>query len=308
MASPHSGRVHSRSMTNEPKLLSAVSYPSTSSAPPPRLHRLALLGAALLLAATASLAADATMLFEPIGVFDLELDGKVISSARIFHSSEAGAVLAMAPELPFPIAVVPRNKTVQRLDAADLRDQPLGSIVWTAEGRKDAVATFEMVDAKPVFELEGKKVRFIDRAPLLGSKTIEEIVAYDRAYAYQAAKVELSNVYLDVLQAWPDEVVVKVFFSTQCQVCRELMPNILKLEETLQNPKFRFEFHGMPLPATSDPLAAELQITTFPTAILYQEGKEVGRAIGHSWRIPTMALHNALRGIKVDTDKLIQRQ
>jgi thiol-disulfide isomerase/thioredoxin len=112
---------------------------------------------------------------------------------------------------------------------------------------------------------------------------------------------------METLESWPNEVLVKVFFSTQCEVCRELLPNILKLMETLDNPKFSFEFYGMPLPAESDRLAVELKIATFPTAILYRDGKEIGRAHGHSWRHPSMALHNALLGIQVDPSTLQQR-
>ena len=71
---------------------------------------------------------------------------------------------------------------------------------------------------------------------------------------------------------------VKIYFSTQCQVCRELLPGIFKTMERIKNPKFKFEFYGMPLPASKDPLAVELKITDFPTGILYVDGKEVGRA------------------------------
>ena len=265
-----------------------------------------ILAAALVVAGVAG--AQETMRFEPIGVFDFEVDGKVVEGARIFHSAQAAAVLVMTPRLPYPIAVVPRNKTVQRLAAADLRDEPHGSVAWTASGTKDAVATFEMVDEKPEFELEGHKIRFLDRPPLLGPKTLEQLIAYDASYRYRAAQAETPTHYMDVLESWPDEVLVKVFFSTQCQVCRELLPNIIKLMDTLDNPKFSYEFYGMPLPAERDPLAVELKIATFPTVILYRDGKEIGRGIGHSWRLPSMALHNTLIGIQLNPETAIQRQ
>ena len=128
--------------------------------------------AALLLIVTfagGTAAADETKLrFEPIGTYELELNGKVVPGVKMFHSPEAAAVLVMTPELPYPIAVVPRNETVQRLDPAQLQNEPQGSIAWTPKGTPVAVATFDLVEKKPVFTLDGKKIRFLDKAPLLG--------------------------------------------------------------------------------------------------------------------------------------------
>jgi hypothetical protein len=250
------------------------------------------------------LAADATMLFEPIGVYELELDGKVVKNVKLYHSKEAAAVLVVTPELPYPIAVVPKNKTIQRLDPAQIANEPRGSVAWTPTGKPTAVATYDLVADKPVFTLEGKKVRFLDKSPLLGPQTKESIYAYDPSYAYRAASVDPTTVYLPVIESWPQPVLVKIYFSTQCQVCRELLPGIFKTIERIKNPGFKFEFYGMPLPATKDPLGVELGISDFPTGILYVDGKEVARATGHSWRMPDMAIHNALRGIRVDPDAL----
>src|SRR5687767_8157530 len=89
---------------------------------------------ATVLVATGAAGAEDTMRFEPIGVYLLELDGKVVEGVKMFHSSQAAAVLVVAPQLPYPIAVVPRNKTVQKLNTADLKTEPLGSMVWTPQG------------------------------------------------------------------------------------------------------------------------------------------------------------------------------
>jgi hypothetical protein len=269
-----------------------------------RLAAATLAVAAALTLTGAALAADATMRFEPIGVYELELDGKVVKNVKLYHSTEAAAVLVVTPELPYPIAVVPRNKTIQRLDPAQLVSEPRGSIGWTPTGKPTAVATFDLVGDKPVFTLDGKKVRFLDKSPLLGPQTKEAIFAYDPSYAYRSATADPPTVYLPVIESWPQPVLVKIYFSTQCQVCRELLPGIFKTIERIKNPGFKFEFYGMPLPATKDPLGVELGINDFPTGILYVDGKEVARATGHSWRMPDMAIHNALRGIQVDPDAL----
>lgn len=286
-----------------------VAVPLASVRPPASLRpRLApAIAAALLLLAPGWARASTSMIFEPIGSYLLELDGKVVTEGvRMFHSPEAAAVLVIAPQLPHPIAIVPRNKTVQRLSTGDLEDAPRGALAWRSEGEKTALATFTMVDDKPVFELGGKKVRLLDKPPLLGPRTIEEIVAYDPSYAYKAASAKPSMVYMDVLESWPDDVLVRIFISTQCQVCRELLPGILKVIDEIDNPKLKFEFHGLPLNASSDPVGRELGINDFPTGIVYSGGKEVGRVTGHSWRIPPMAIHNALKGITVDPNLLRQ--
>jgi hypothetical protein len=257
---------------------------------------------AILPAATA--AQSQTMRFEPLGVFDLEIDGKVISKARIFNSTQAGALLVVAPELPYPIAVVPRNKTVKRLEPAELKEETLGSYVWTPAGEPVVVATFDLVAGKPDFLLEGKKMRLVDKAPLLGPKTRAEILAYDPSYAYRTATADPPTVYLGALNEWKQDVLVKIYFSTQCNECREMLPGIFKTIDRIKNPKIKFEFYGMRLPAAKDPLGVELKITGFPTGILYSDGKEIGRASGPSWRMPDMAIHNALRGIAINPDSI----
>jgi thiol-disulfide isomerase/thioredoxin len=264
--------------------------------------------ATILLAVAAAprgaVAQQQTMRFEPLGVFELEIEGKTIPKARLFNSKEAGALLVMAPELPFPIAVVPRNKTIQQLDPAELKEEALGSFAWTPAGKPTAVATFDLVDGKPVFQLDGKKMRLVDKPALLGPTTREGIVAYDPSFAYRTASADPPTLYLDVINDWSQNVLVKIYFSSQCPECRELLPGIFKTMDRITNPKVKFEFHGMPLPATKDPLAVELKISGFPTGIVFVDGKEVGRAFGPSWRMPAMAIHNALRGISINPDAL----
>jgi hypothetical protein len=261
----------------------------------------------LAIAPVAVVAQSQTMRFEPLGVFDLEIEGKVIPKARMFNSVQAGALLVIAQELPYPIAVVPRNKTIQRLEPAQLEQETLGSYLWTPAGQPVAVATFDVVEGKPVFQLDGKTMRFIDKPPLLGPKTREEILAYDPSYAYRTASANPPTVYLDAINEETRDIVVKIFFSTQCKECRELLPGIFKTIDRITNPKIKFEFYGMPLPATKDPLGVELKITGFPTGILYVGGKETGRASGPSWRMPDMAIHNAMKGIALDPDTIRAR-
>ena len=265
----------------------------------------ALLALALTLGGLPAGAAEPTTRFEPIGDYDFEIDGKVVPKARMYHSKEAAALLVTAAELPYPIAVVPRNKTVQKLNAIDLKQETVGSVAWTPAKPPEAVATFELVENKPVFTLEGKKMRFLDRKPLLGPRTRAEILEFDPSYAYRAASATPQTVYLGEINKWPSDAVIKIFFSTQCDVCRELLPGIFKFQEKITNPKLKFEFYGMPVPSSKDPLAVELKITTFPTGIIYSsDGKEIGRAVGHSWRMPDLAINNALLGITVDPNAL----
>jgi hypothetical protein len=266
---------------------------------------LALLALAVTLATWPAWAAEPTSRFEPIGDYDFEIDGKIIPKMRMYYSKEAAALLVTAAELSYPIAVVPRNKTIQKLNPADLRQEAAGSLAWTPAKPPEAVGTFELVEDKPVFTLEGKKMRFLNRKPLLGPQTREDILEYDPSYAYRAASANPPTVYLPQVNQWPTNAVIRLYFSTQCDVCRELLPGIFKFQEKVTNPKIKWEFYGMPTPASKDPKAVELKITTFPTGIFYAaDGKEIGRAVGHSWRMPDLAINNALLGITVDPNSL----
>lgn len=252
--------------------------------------------------------ADQTPRFEPLGLFLFELDGKVLPDAEIYYSGQVGAVLVLTPELPYPIAVVQRNQTLQRLVPSELIKDPAGFIAWSLPATKTAIGEIRLLeDNLPAFSVEGKEARFRTKPPLLGPATLEDIVRYDPSYAYRARPYQPEPGYMSALEEVDTDTLVKIYFSTDCDVCRELLPNIIKVAQELDNPNLRIEFFGLPLKASEHPVGREMNITTFPTGIIYSDGVEVGRAQGHGWRFPSMAIHHGLSGIKVDVEKLLER-
>jgi hypothetical protein len=68
---------------------------------------------------------------------------------------------------------------------------------------------------------------------------------------------------------------------------------LLKVEDQLTGSKIRFEYYGMPRDF-NDPEAKRLSIKGVPTAIVYVNGRQVGRLEGQDWASPEASLTRLL--------------
>ena len=75
------------------------------------------------------------------------------------------------------------------------------------------------------------------------------------------------------------------------------MPRGLKVHEELRESSLRFSYYGM---GDDDPWGdaevKRLDVKELPTAIVYRDGREIGRyAGGPGWTVPEVSLRNILR-------------
>lgn len=231
--------------------------------------------------------------FVIIGEYHLELDGSVDEDATIYHSPRRGSILVRSDDLDYALELRPRDRSI----LAWPKDQIAVDDDGTVEVRGEAkpAGRFELVDNFPVFTLGGKKIRFVSRPPVLGTYDAAALKKAFPVYAQRARIFEPQAFYLEKLEDLDEELHIRVFFGTWCDVCTQMLPRILRTEEALAElgAPITFEYHGIPADF-GDPEAKRLNVTGLPTGILYFEGKELGRIVGHGWSHPTMAIHNQL--------------
>jgi thiol-disulfide isomerase/thioredoxin len=268
-----------------------------------------LLAAARLLAATCLLALTGGSLlgqprpdtvmsgFEPTGEYVLEQDGKVLADAKLYLSRRAAAVLITAPRIGDPLLVWARSARVDRIAAASLLPRTDGGFD-VAEGTARAYLGDFAVDGPDMrLPVAGTDLRLGPRPALVGLHTLERLLEHSPEYAAALETYAPDGTAVAKLAAYPREVRVRVFFGTWCGVCKAVLPGGLRVARELAGSRVAFEFYGLDHPPAGwqDGEARRLQVEGLPTAIVFREGREVGRFSGASgFAAPETALLRAL--------------
>lgn len=260
------------------------------------------LGFAILLAAAASAPAQQVPVdgvlrdFRSSGTYVLTVDGKP-TDAEIFESN-VPAVLVIAPALPTPVLLRPGKATVETLPLAKVARQGDGSVGLLADTELAPLGKFKPVGASVAFLYGGKQVSLDPKPPLLGLHAAAELLEHDPAYARNAAEYRPGPTSLAALGAAGTPVTVRVFFGSWCSFCKLRVPRMLAVEAALAGSNVAVEYFGLPSPPTAwkDPEATRLKVSSVPTAIVFVDGKAVGRLIGDDWNAPEVALARLAAG------------
>ncbi len=257
---------------------------------------------ALLIAAAASAAAQPTAhpvlsAFLPIDEYILEIDGQADSGARLYLSQRAAAMLILSDSLGEPVLLWARTMAVDRLPAADLLAAGGGYDV-VAEPGKSYVGEASADQTAIALPIEGRNVRIVPRPPLVGDRTLGELLEHSPGYRAGMQAFQPNAAAMAALRdAGPARV--RVFFGTWCSVCKLVLPNLLEVEAGLEGSDVAFEYYGLASPPAGwdDPEVKGNEVTGLPTAIVYRDGREVGRFGGATdFAQPAQALQALLAG------------
>lgn len=209
----------------------------------------------------------------------LELDGQILDDADIYFSPLEVFYLAVSKELEAPLMISPRGRLVQWVDGKKLKKRgPVNATLGSrAAGR--SVGKYNLHHKVYSFDLEGAQAKLVPAPLLLGRQSIESMKGHHKLYAHRSQAHVIKRTGLKILPVRDGEVLVQVFFNSQDSMCKRILPKILKLEETFRGPKknLRFEYFGLPARFPEDEKARELGVWGVPIAIVYVDGKEVGR-------------------------------
>lgn len=261
-----------------------------------------VLGFAILVAAASASAQqpplDAVMRdFKSSGTYVLTVDGKP-ADAEIFESN-LPAVLVIAPALPTPVLLRPgKAATVETVPLAKVARQSDGSVDLLADAELAPLGKFKPVGASVAFAYGGKRVSLDPKPPLLGLHAAADLLEHDPAYARNVAEYQPGPTSIAALRAASAPVTVRVFFGSWCPFCKLRVPRLLAVEAALAGSNVAVEYFGLPNPpaAWKDPEAVRLKIGSVPTAIVFVDGKAVGRLIGDDWSAPEVTLARLAAG------------
>jgi thiol-disulfide isomerase/thioredoxin len=235
--------------------------------------------------------------FAPTGKYILVVGGAEVPDAKLFSSQRAGsALLIVTSELPSQLLLQPRGRSVTSVKAEALAQRADGAVDLSASALEQPLGSFEVTGDAIRLRVFEQLVELKERPWLLGSHNATELLAYSPGYAFHASSYEPSEAVLRWLREQPHDVRLTVFFGTWCPYCIQTLPKVLKLAEILEGTQFEFEFYGLPKPFAGEPAATRAGITGVPTGVVYRNGEEVARIYGARWRIPELALRNALMG------------
>lgn len=260
---------------------------------------LAVLALALVAVPGASLAqgvpSDAVLRgFQPTGEYTLTIDAKPAPAAEIYLNEQLPAMLVISSSLSSPVLLTPRAGRVETVHIMKVAKQPDGSVDLLADAVLAPIGQFKVEGESPTFTFEGKKVSLNPKPPLLGLKTNAQLKTHSPDYVRTAKMYKPNNAAIAELRKKTAPVTVRVFFGSWCPHCRQHVPNILRVEDELKNPKIKFEYLGLPRDF-NNPEAKRLKINSVPIGVVYVNGKEAGRITGTGWEAPEVLLNRIVK-------------
>jgi len=265
-----------------------------------KLQPISILGVLLAVLAAPALAqapADSVFKdFQPSGEFEIQLDGKTLETAELFHAERAGAYLVMAPEISSPLLINARTRTVEQVSFMKVAKREGGTIDLLADASFQTVGPFAVGAQQLSFTFKGRKIVLASKPPLTGLHPPAGLVSHNPAYGFKSKQYEPDPSQLAALKAQTEDVRVRIYFGNWCPVCGRLVPKVLRIDEELGDAGPKSEYYGLPQPMSDDPITSREDINGVPTGIVYVDGKEVGRLSGRDLFKPEAALTKMLTG------------
>lgn len=236
--------------------------------------------------------------FVPAEEYTLVLGGEAVAGAELLVSQHLAAFLVLSDRLPAAVMLNARDGTVDRIDGARLERHADGSATLPAAAVLGRVSKLVPGQGEVAFSIEGAvaRLRYTPPPSLVGEHRLEEVFEHSPAYRDQASAFAVDHAVVAELRKVAEPIEVRVVFGSWCGVCKSFLPNELRVEQELQGSRFSFVYFGLPAEDPwHHPEVKRLEVKELPTAIVYRDGREVGRFAGaDGFRHPETALRDAL--------------
>jgi thiol-disulfide isomerase/thioredoxin len=233
--------------------------------------------------------------FQKIGDYVLVVNGKEDKGAEIYQNDRLPAYLILGTALPSPVLLTPRAGTVETVQLMKVVKQKDGTVDLLADATLAPQGKFTLEGANVSFSSEGRKASLAPRPPILGLRRGADLKSYSPDYARSAQVYAPNAATIAALKKVAQPATVRVFFGSWCPHCKQIVPQILKIEDQLGGSKIRFEYYGLPHDF-KDPEVKRLSIKSVPTAVVYVNGRVTGRLEGNDWNTPEASLSRVLSG------------
>lgn len=255
----------------------------------------------LLLATLAAPARAATVQFASTGQFQVTARGAVDPNARVYRSLvPPWQFLVMTFALPQPVLVTTGPAGARLVDPKRVTPDPADPQTMRLDtaGPVADLLTVRFEGANLIIDRDGVVVSLAPSPPVLGNKTLDELIVAIPDYRRNAAAYAPDATALAALRKEDQPAELQVFFGSWCSHCEQVIPRLVRVLEDAKPGKLTVSFHGVPQGRVADPVADEARITALPTGIVRRNGKEIARLMEEDWDAPEKSLLAALNGTK----------
>ena len=224
--------------------------------------------------------------------------------------AKEGRLLTGRPDFGHVSRLPPGQKEVKNWPVLDLGVQPNvrpqdwrlqvqglveNPIVWTleqfmAQPQEDFLSV-RLEGPNIIVDRDGLTMTVKEGPPLLGDRTLDELIAALPEYRRDAARYTPDPAALETLRRVKQPTELLVFFGSWCPHCELAVPRLVRVLEDVHGAPLAVTFHGVPHDGwASDPMAENLRITGLPTVIVRRDSKEVARMEGDQWAAPEKSL------------------
>jgi thiol-disulfide isomerase/thioredoxin len=230
--------------------------------------------------------------FQRTGEFVLLVNGQADAKAEVYVNRNIPAYLILPTTLS-PILITPGAGKVETVQMLKVARKPDGTADLLADAVTKSQGKFQLVGERVDFTSEGKKVSLSPKPPLLGLKKAADLKTHSPEYAVSAKAYTPNAQSVAALKKQAQPVRVLVFFGSWCPHCKEVVPHLLRVEDEIKGAKIQFDYRGIARDF-KDPEVQRLSIKEVPTAVVYVNGREIGRITRNDWTAPEAALARLL--------------
>jgi thiol-disulfide isomerase/thioredoxin len=212
----------------------------------------------------------------------------VVEGSATYRSIEPPAAFLVQPS-PFgrPVFITTGPLAARLLDSKRIsRDAPDSDVIRVdTGGSQEDFLSVRLKGANLTVERDGLTMTLKEGPPLLGDRTLDELIDALPEYRREAARYAPDAGALERLRRVKQPTELLVFFGSWCPHCERAVPRLVRVLQDVQGAPIAVTFHGVPHDG-SDPMMEDLHITGLPTVVVRRNSKEVARMEGEEWAAP----------------------
>jgi thiol-disulfide isomerase/thioredoxin len=217
-----------------------------------------------------------------------------VQGSATYRSIDPPAAFLVQPS-PFgrPVFITTGPLTARLLDPTRISPDGADSEVVRVDtsGSQENFLSVRMEGANLIIDRDGLTMTLKESPPLLGDRTLDELIEALPEYRRGAARYTPDPAALEKLRRVNQPTELLVFFGSWCPHCGQAVPRLVRVLEDVRGAPIAVTFHGLPHDAwEKDPRTEDLRITGLPAMIVRRDGKEVARMEGEQWAAPEKSL------------------
>lgn len=225
----------------------------------------------------------------------LEIDGQVDSKAQIFLKRSLPAFLVLPSGSNSPWLLSIRSRVVQSINIMKMTQSAGGVMDLASDAILGTKGSLQQSGGSFSFSVDGTQYVLAERPVKLGLTAALGLEEYAANYRDGAKAYSPDAAALKTIRAAKGKVHVRVYHGSWCGFCKRYVPHMVRVANEIDESNITIDFYGLPKDITSDPVAKQARVNSVPTAVIFVDGKEIGRLAQDDWRAPEKALAKALK-------------